>query len=85
MDKARTLEQLAKDFEYLPLEDAADALFTRRDLTEKERSELSFGRRISSNETDEVTAAFAPDGTLVALLKNKGAEAKPELVFATAS
>ena len=37
------------------------------------------------NETDEVTAAFAPDGTLVALLKNKGENAKPELVFVTAS
>lgn len=85
LDRARTLEQLAKDFEYLPLELAADALFTRRDLSEHERSELSFGRRISANETEEMTAAFAPDGTLVALLKNKGKEAKPELVFATAS
>lgn len=85
LDRARTLEQLAEKFEYLPLEDAADALFVRRDLTEHERAELSYGRRISSNETDEVTAAFAPDGTLVALLKNKGKEAKPELVFATAS
>ena len=85
LERARTLEQLAKDFEYLPLEKAADALFPRRDLSEHERSELSFGRRIGANDTEEMTAAFAPDGTLVALLKNKGKDAKPELVFATAS
>lgn len=85
LDRARTLEQLANEFEYLPMEDAADALFPRRDLSEHERSELSFGRRIGANETAETTAAFAPDGTLVALLKNKGENAKPELVFAPAS
>ena len=82
--QARTMEQLAEEFTMLPLEDAARALFPNRELTAEETVELSFGRRIGPNPDGEVTAAFAPDGTLVALLKNKGEAAKPELVFATA-
>ena len=82
--QARTMEQLAGEFTMLPLEEAARALFPNRELTAEETVELSFGRRIGPNPDGEVTAAFAPDGTLVALLKNKGEAAKPELVFATA-
>ncbi|GER22536.1 tRNA pseudouridine synthase B [Zafaria cholistanensis] len=82
--QARTMEQLAGEFTMLPLEEAARALFPNRELTAEETVELSFGRRIGRNAGEEVTAAFAPDGTLVALLKNKGEAAKPELVFATA-
>ena len=82
--QARTMEQLAGEFTMLPLDDAARALFPNRELTAEETVELSFGRRIGQNPDGEVTAAFAPDGTLVALLKNKGEAAKPELVFATA-
>ncbi|GAA3694622.1 tRNA pseudouridine(55) synthase TruB [Arthrobacter ginkgonis] len=82
--QARTMEQLAEEFTMLPLEEAARALFPNRELTAEETVELSFGRRIGPNPDGEVTAAFAPDGTLVALLKNKGEAAKPELVFATA-
>lgn len=84
LEQAHTLEELAKEFKYLQLDDAAAALFPRRDLTEAERIELSFGRRIAECDTAEITAAFAPDGSLVALLKNKAGQAKPELVFATA-
>ncbi|GAA2556500.1 tRNA pseudouridine55 synthase [Neomicrococcus aestuarii] len=81
LEKARTLEQLAENFEYLPLADAARALFENRELTEEEATELSFGRRIPRNETEELTAAFTPDGELAALLKNKGSKAVPEIVF----
>ncbi|WP_271395232.1 tRNA pseudouridine(55) synthase TruB [Neomicrococcus lactis] len=78
---ARTLEQLAEHVDYLPLADAARTLFPNRELTEEETTELSFGRRIPRNESDETTAAFSPDGELVALLKNKGSKAVPEIVF----
>ena len=90
--QARTLEQLAEDFDLLPLADAARSLLPVRELSEDEAVELSFGRRIPASrpggdagtgaDRDTVTAAFAPDGSLVALLKDAGALAKPELVFA---
>ncbi len=86
--QAHTLEQLAEDFALLPLADAARSLLPVRELSEDEAVELSFGRRIPASragahaDTDTITAAFAPDGSLVALLKDAGALAKPELVFA---
>lgn len=84
IDRARTMEQLAEDLVMLPLDDAARALFPNRELTTEETTELSFGRRVAPNPDPAVTAAFAPGGGLVALLKNKGDAAKPEIVFATA-
>lgn len=81
---ARTMEQLATEFSLLSLDDAARALFPNRELTTEEATELSFGRRIGPNGGAAVTAAFSPDGTCVALLKNKGEAAKPEIVFTTA-
>jgi tRNA pseudouridine55 synthase len=84
IEHALTMEQLAEDFRILPLDDAARALFPQRELSAEETTELSFGRRVGTNADDRLTAAFAPDGTLVALLRNKGESAKPELVFATA-
>ncbi|MEE1621941.1 tRNA pseudouridine(55) synthase TruB [Zafaria sp. Z1313] len=82
--QASTMDELARDLRVLSLEEAARALFPHRELTAHEAGELSFGRRIDPNGSDALTAAFAPDGTLVALLGNKGDRAKPELVFATA-
>lgn len=85
IDGARTMEQLAEQFEMLPLDEAARALFENRELSAEEATELSFGRRIGPNALDDVvTAAFSPNGTCVALLKNKGGAAKPEIVFVTA-
>ena len=82
IDQARTLEQLAEHFELLPLSDAARSLLPVRELSGDETVELSFGRRIPATGSDELTAAFAPDGELVALLKDVAGQAKPELVFA---
>ncbi|MGO1695887.1 MAG: tRNA pseudouridine(55) synthase TruB [Arthrobacter sp.] len=85
IDGARTMEQLAEEFGMLSLDAAARALFENRELSAEEATELSFGRRIGPNAQDDaVTAAFSPDGTCVALLKNKGGAAKPEIVFVTA-
>ncbi len=56
-----------------------------------ETTEISFGRRIAAGAAagtpdaatpEKPAAAFAPDGTLVALLADKGSYAKPVLVFA---
>ncbi len=82
IEQAHTLEQLAEHFELLPLSDAARSLLPVRELSGDETVELSFGRRIPATGSDSLTAAFAPDGALVALVKDVAGQAKPELVFA---
>lgn len=83
IEQARTLEQLAEDLSVLPLDDAGRALFPVRDLSEAETADVSHGRRIEPSARAEVpVAAFAPDGTLVALLENRHGSARTVLVFA---
>ncbi|WP_227878671.1 tRNA pseudouridine(55) synthase TruB [Arthrobacter dokdonensis] len=84
--QARTLEQLAEKLDILDIADAARALMPVRELTAEEAAELSFGRRIPASPDGLHTAAnpaaaFAPDGTLTALLADVGRHAKPVLVF----
>ena len=91
LDQARTLEQLAEDLEVLEMSQAARALMPNRELSVDETTEISFGRRIAAGPAagtpaaataDKPAAAFAPDGSLVALLADSGSFAKPVLVFA---
>ena len=82
IEEAATLEELAEDFRVLDLSSAARSLLPVRELSADEAVELSFGRRIPATGTSGLTAAFAPDGPLVALVKDVGGQAKPELVFA---
>jgi tRNA pseudouridine55 synthase len=86
LDQARTLEALADEFSMVDIADAARALMPVRELTAAEAVELSFGRRIpasadGNHSAEAPAAAFAPDGTLVALLADAGSHAKPVLVF----
>jgi tRNA pseudouridine55 synthase len=91
LDQAHTLEELAETLDVLEMSDAARALMPNRELSEAETTEISFGRRIAAGTgagtpdaatADKPAAAFAPDGTLVALLADAGSYAKPVLVFA---
>ncbi|WLQ05409.1 tRNA pseudouridine(55) synthase TruB [Arthrobacter oryzae] len=91
LDQARTLEQLAGELEVLEMSQAARALMPNRELSAEEATEISFGRRIAAGAgagtpaaatADKPAAAFAPDGSLVALLADAGGYAKPVLVFA---
>ncbi len=86
ISQARTLEQLGDNLEILNIADAARALMPVRELTGAEAVELSFGRRIAASPEGLHTAAnpaaaFAPDGTLTALLADAGKYARPVLVF----
>ncbi|TAP44257.1 tRNA pseudouridine(55) synthase TruB [Arthrobacter sp. S39] len=94
LEQARTLEQLAEDLQVLEMSQAARALMPNRELTAEETTEISFGRRIAAGAepgspgaatADHPAAAFAPDGSLVALLADSGNFAKPVLVFAPGS
>ena len=83
IEQASTLEQLAGDLRILSLDDAGRALFPVRELTDAEATDVSHGRRIAPTEgAGTPVAAFSPDGTLVALLENRGGAARTALVFA---
>jgi tRNA pseudouridine55 synthase len=86
VDHARTLDELAQldDPVTVPLNDAVRASLPVRDLDADEVRELSFGRAIEASGTDATQAAIAPDGTVVALVRDAGGRAKPVLVFAPA-
>jgi len=84
LSTARTLEQLAGRFEVVPLARAAAAAFPRRDLSADEARRLAHGARLpaAAEGAGIPTAAYAPDGTLVALLTEQHGQARPLVVFA---
>jgi tRNA pseudouridine55 synthase len=79
---ARTLDELSERFEVMPLAAAAAAAFPRRDLSADEARRLAHGIRLPVAGNPGPTAAFAPDGTLVALLEEQAGQARPLVVFA---
>jgi len=84
--QARTLEQLAASFTVIPLADAADVAFRRLNLTEEQARLVAHGRRLPSAVLGDEpgagpVAAFAPDGSLVALLGEEAGQARPLAVF----
>jgi tRNA pseudouridine55 synthase len=86
LDTAKTLDQLAERFEVMPLAQAAAAAFPRRDLSADEARRVAHGGRLPvgppGTGTPSPTAAFAPDGSLVALLAEQDGQARPLAVFA---
>ena len=86
IDQAITFEALkGQDFKALELSDVARQTFSVRELALDEVAELSFGRPLTSNVSDEIFAALSPDNRLIALLKNEIGKAKPIAVFAAAN
>ncbi len=88
--QARTLEVLAHDadqpggLEVITLATAAGAAFPRRDLTDAQAASLAHGARLDATGTgDAPVAAFAPDGSLIALLTDEDGRARSLAVFAT--
>ncbi len=86
LDQAVDIAQLkGGNFTTLDLADVARATFPVRELDHEEVNELSFGRPLAVNASDELTAALSPDNRLIALLKNSNDKAKPVAVFAAAN
>ena len=84
--QAATLEQLADSFTVTPLAQAAAGAFRPLHLTEDDAGLVAHGRRLPASVLSGVpgtgpVAAFAPDGTLVALLTEEGGQARPLAVF----
>ncbi len=84
--QACTLDELARLDEpvTMPLPAAVRAALPVREITAEEARELSFGRTLSAAGIGGTYGAFAPDGTVVALLSDRRDEARPVLVFAAA-
>lgn len=82
--EARTLDQLAGDAEITTLEAAARSVFPVRELTQDEARRLAHGQRLvrtASGDDAAPRAAFAPDGTLVAIVSEAGPDCRPLLVI----
>ncbi|HEY5359885.1 MAG TPA: tRNA pseudouridine(55) synthase TruB [Streptosporangiaceae bacterium] len=78
---AVTLEDLAASWSVIPLAQAAAAAFARRDLTADEARQVGHGGRLPALGAAGPVAAFAPDGSLIALLTEEGGQARSLAVF----
>jgi len=82
IERAHTLEALTAEFEILPIAEAARAAFAVRELSADEARKLAHGQRLEASEQGPApVAAFAPDGTLVALITDAGLTARPLVVL----
>ncbi len=84
--QARTLDQLESSFTVMPLEQAAAGAFRPLHVTEDDAGMLAHGRRLPASVLSGVpgtgpVAAFAPDGSLIALLAEERGQARPLAVF----
>jgi tRNA pseudouridine55 synthase len=81
-EDSATLEELADSLRVIPIAEAAGAAFPRRDLTADEAQRLGHGARLPAlGSGPEPVAAFAPDGTLIALLTEESGQARSLAVF----
>ncbi|MEV6979224.1 tRNA pseudouridine(55) synthase TruB [Kitasatospora sp. NPDC093806] len=91
VESARTLEQLeasvtgdsATGLQVLPIGEAAAAAFPRWDLDADQAKQLSHGARLKAPGmgVDGPIAVYGPDGTFLALVEEKGGQARPVAVF----
>lgn len=65
----------------LSLTEAARAVFPVRELDEAGARTLRYGQRITATGADGPVAALSPEGTVVALVEDRGDHARPVLVL----
>lgn len=79
---ARTLDQLAESFVVLPIAEAARRAFPARDVDAEEARILSHGGPLPSvGAGPGPVSVFAPDGTFLALVEERGETTKAVAVF----
>ncbi|WP_396452597.1 tRNA pseudouridine(55) synthase TruB [Actinomadura sp.] len=82
LSAARTLDQLAEKPEILPMGEAVAAVFPRRDVSAEDARKVAHGGRLpAAGLGPGPVGVFAPDGTLLALVEERGGLAKPLAVF----
>lgn len=85
LEDAISLDELkGGEFEPLTIAAVAAKTFPCRQVTLDERTELSFGRALSANDSELITAALAGD-ELLALIQNRDGMVRPIAVFAAKS
>ena len=83
LDRTVSIASLkAQDFTPLSMADVARATFAVRTVSADEATELSFGRALVANTSEDITAAISPADEVLALLQNKEGKALPIAVFA---
>lgn len=86
LDHARSLDDLAERPQLsVSLDEVCLLMFPRRDLTTKEAEAISHGRFLSPAGIDGIYAASDASGRVVALLRDKGAWARPVVVVRPAT
>ena len=87
LDEARTLDELAEAAAAVSytLDEACLLAFPRRDLTAEEAEAARHGRALTPAGIDGVYAATAPDGQVIALLRDDGARTKSVVVLRPAT
>ncbi len=82
LDDAHTLEDLAEQFEMLPMRDVARATFASYDLDEQQADSVRHGRKLDVDlGRAGPVAVFAPGGAFLALYEQKGDQACAVAVF----
>ncbi len=82
---ARTLEQLELDPGLsLTLNEAVAVAFPRRDVDPSEATDLAHGRPLPAAGVEGVQGVFAPDGHVLALVRDRDGYARPVVVLAPA-
>jgi tRNA pseudouridine55 synthase len=81
--EARTLDELGTldDPVAMPLVAAADRCFPRRDATPEEARVLSHGGPLAPVGIVEPYAVFAPDGSVLGIVRERGGKARAEVVL----
>lgn len=83
LDKTVSIQDLkAHSFTALTMTEVARATFAIRTVTSDEAKELTFGRALSANQSELVTAAISDSDEVLALLQNRDDKALPLAVFA---
>ncbi|WP_214106385.1 tRNA pseudouridine(55) synthase TruB [Acrocarpospora catenulata] len=78
----RTLEELQKECVIMPIGEAVAAAFPRRDVTEEQARLVAHGGRLPAAGLGAgPIGVFGPDGGLLALVEERGGNAKPLAVF----
>ena len=86
LEDAASLDQVKRgEFTTFSLAEVARTTFAVRELALDELQELSFGRPLSANPTDEIYAGMSGSDDLIALLANKDGLGKPIAVFVAAN
>ena len=81
LDSAHTLEQLTEHLVLMPLGEAVDAMFTRRDVDAADATNLRYGRPLSATGIAGPVGVFDPDGQVLALVEDAEDAARPLVVL----